>query len=233
MLRPRAVALLPALAIAAIAAGPAAARPGGAGGDVRCRASGPVRGGLVLLHPGGFVLGATAHRLRTLCRPWARAGFDVVAVDLPLADVPGDLRRARAATRALRATEGRRPVLAYGESTGGTLAAWLAVRHHVDAAAAVAAPSDLLTWQTDAYWTDLVHLDRAGRRAASPLRRIARPAPLLLLHSPDDTAVPYAQSAALHHRVRGSTLIALRGEHLADATAVPRASRWLRTHPAR
>jgi fermentation-respiration switch protein FrsA (DUF1100 family) len=66
------------------------------------------------------------------------------------------------------------------------------------------------------------------RRAGSPLftaRR--RPGPLLLMHSSADTVVPIAQSHALLRIDPGAQLQTLRGEHMTDCTARPRALAWL------
>jgi alpha-beta hydrolase superfamily lysophospholipase len=102
-------------------------------------------------------------------------------VDYPIQE-PGDSAGAFSFERALRhvrravrcATRTGLPVVAYGDSVGGTLVEHLAVRGSVEAAVAVGAPSDLLTWASGnrVYWR-LLGMSRADRRRASPLNRIS------------------------------------------------------------
>jgi len=191
---PRRLALI---LLVALAAWPpperaAAATPHGV---LRCAAHGKPRATLLLLPGGGFVMPAEPVALRARCRLFARAGFAVVAVAYPLLGCPAALRAAT--DEALRARRAARPVLAYGESAGGTLAEMLAVRGAVPAAVAVAGISDLTTWpRTDErYWSAVQLPTLLERQAVSPLHRIGpRPGRLLLLHSPEDETVPFAQS---------------------------------------
>lgn len=217
-----------------LAAGPlsADASPGGAHGDVFCKAHAARRGGVLLLHPGSFVIGATAGYLRARCRPWVRAGFDVIGVDYPVRDFRGAVRASRKAARLLRRREPRGRVFAYGESAGGTLAALLDVTGAVDGAVLVSAPTDLLTWASDDtdYWENAMHMSLRERRWGSPVFRITDPSPALLLYSRRDRVVPFGQGAALARRVRTARLERLRGGHLRDRTVVPRAIRWLVRH---
>ncbi len=60
-----------------------------------------------------------------------RAGFKPVEVDYTIGSLPRAFEDAEKAARRYR----DRPVYAYGESAGGTMAGWLASRHKVDAAA--------------------------------------------------------------------------------------------------
>lgn len=207
----------------------AMAAPGGAHGDVLCRAHGKARGGVALLHPGSFWIGATAPYLRRYCRPFVRAGFDAVGVDYPVRDFFGALAHVRRTIARLGRRERHRPVFAFGESAGGTFATLLAVRGVVPAIA-VAPVTNLVTWHPDnvAYWHDVMHMSLADRRAGSPLFLVSRhPKPLLVLHSPRDRVVPFAQSTALGRRVRPMRLARLHGGHLADRSSTPRAIGWL------
>jgi acetyl esterase/lipase len=197
--------------------------------DVRCApARQPPRRAVVLLHAGGFWIDAPARTLRAMCGPWTAAGFETVAVDYPARDFAGALRASRRAAERLRSRA--RHVVAYGESAGGTLADLLALEGRVDAAATVAAPTDLLAWNrgNGFYWHDTMHMTVAQRRHGSPaLRRVRRRPPILLLHSPGDEVVPLDQSVALARRLPTATLVRLRGRHLQDRSATRRAIRWL------
>jgi len=198
-------------------------------GVLRCAAHGPARGTLLLLPAGGFVLPADPVPFRARCRLFARAGFAVVAVAYPLLDYAAALRAATDEAR--RAGRSARPVLAYGESAGGTLAEMLAVRGEVPAAVAVAGISDLTAWARDdeRYWSAIRLPTPLERRAASPLHRIGpRSGRLLLLHSPEDEVVPFVQSTSLAQRLPTTPLFVLRGRHLEDQSAPRRAIPWLR-----
>lgn len=215
-----------------------------AGGGSAARARSPVckppqraavKADAIVILGGGFVVPGWTDT--SICRALARRGFRAVNLVYPLHDLPGAVRATRSAAR--RARRSRRPVVAVGLSAGGTLAELLAVRGEVDAAVAVAAPSDLLHWSpggaaaarewpnSAAYWRD-VGASRAQRRAASPLRNVGpRPAPLLLFHSPADEVVPFAQSRALRRRVPTSRLRLLRGRHLQSQAWRRPAYAWL------
>lgn len=216
------------------ACAPAAAAPGGAHGDVVCKPARPARAGVVLLHGGGFWIGATRQYLREFCAPWAAAGFRAVGVDYPVRNFVGAIRASRRAARSLRGVVA--PVVAFGESAGGTLALRLGLAGHVGAVAAIAAPTDLISWNRDdpTFWTQVMGMSIADRRRASPIFRVgAWCPPTLLLHSPTDEVVPFHQSVALAHRLATATLRPLRGPHLADPSARVRALRWLSTRVAR
>jgi dipeptidyl aminopeptidase/acylaminoacyl peptidase len=204
--------------------------------DLACPADRPPRAALVYVHPGAFLFGAADADLRRFCAPFARRGYETVAVDYPTRD-PADTAGAFSFERALRhvrravqhASRAGLPVVAYGESVGGTLVERLAVRGSVDAAVAVAAPSDLLSWASGNrdYWSYL-GMSRGDRRRASPLSHIgAHPSSLLLLHSPADEVVPLDQSRRLADALPTAKLIRLAGRHLEDRAAMRIGLRWL------
>lgn len=212
------------LALCAGATEAAAARPPG----LRCVPDARPKATVLLFHQGGWVMGS-ASMLKDECEAFARRGFEALSVAYPLHDYFGSLR---AAERAVRWRRGRR-VYAVGWSAGGNLSAMLAVRGQIAGAVAVAAPTNLLKWQDDSYWHDLVPLDRYQRRLASPIYRYRRSdSRLLLLHSPGDTVVPYAQSVALARRT-GAKLTPLTGDHLDDGSALRRSLRWVGRQAAR
>lgn len=195
--------------------------------DVLCGDPGAPRGTLIALHPGAFWIAYTKPFLEAFCRRMKGGGFRVIAVAYP-----PNTRLALARVRRVAAAErlrGRR-VFAYGESAGGTYAEMLALAGRVDAAVAVAAPSDLLEWEAGnlGYWQGLMKMTPAGRRAASPIFHVSgRAAPLLLMHSPADATVGFAHSVRLHRAAPRTRLLRVRGGHLADCTVRPRAVRWL------
>jgi acetyl esterase/lipase len=202
----------------------AAAHPPG----LRCAPDSRAKATVLLLHPGGWVMG-NAWMLDSECKAFARHGFEALSVAYPLHDYFGALR---ATERAVRWRRGRR-VYAVGWSAGGNMSAMLAVRGQIAGAVAVAAPTNLLEWQDAGYWRELVPLDWHERRLASPIYRY-RPSDsrLLLLHSPQDTVVPYAQSVALARRT-GAKLVRLTGDHLDDHSALRRSLRWVEREAAR
>jgi acetyl esterase/lipase len=217
--------------------GAAPSQAAGASSPV-CKPHGAPKATVIVILGGGFVWPGWADT--TVCRALAKRGFRAINLVYPLHDLPGAVR---ATTRAARTARRRKlPVFAFGLSAGGTLAELAAVTGRVDAAVALAAPTDLLHWapggpiagqQWDspaAYWRD-VGATRAQRRAASPLRRVSkRAAPLLLFHSSEDEVVPIAQARALVHRLRHvkrARLRVLRGKHLQSQAFRSPAFRWL------
>jgi alpha-beta hydrolase superfamily lysophospholipase len=199
---------------------------------------------VLLLHPGSFIwdydsfpdIPASRRRAMLMrpCAAFAHRGFRAVVFAYPLGDYRAAVRASRREVASLR--RGGRRVSAYGESSGGTLAEILALEHRVRAAAAVAGISDLASWQpdNDAYWNETLHLTLAQRRAGSPIRHVGPdPAPLLLLHSPADTIVPFSQSRRLRRADRTSELRRLTGDHLADRRALPEAADWIRRQSCR
>jgi acetyl esterase/lipase len=84
---------------------------------------------VLLLHAGGWILGSAS--LMDPLEPAVRAaGMKPVPVEYALGDLPQAFADAEAAARRFRG----RSVYAYGESAGGTMAAWLASRWIVDGA---------------------------------------------------------------------------------------------------
>jgi acetyl esterase/lipase len=191
---------------------------------------------VIVIQGGGFVWPGWADM--GVCRALARRGFRAVNLVYPLHNLPGAVRvTMREVSKARRR---KLPVFAFGLSAGGTLAELAAVTGRVDAAVALAAPTDLLHWAPGgpvarrqwrnprAYWRD-VGANRAQRRAASPYRRVtARAAPLLLFHSPKDEVVPIGQARKLVRRADTARLRLLRGKHLQSQAFRKPAFKWLR-----
>jgi acetyl esterase/lipase len=155
--------------------------------DVTCRPDSAPTAAVVYLHGGAFLAGGPDDWLRERCEPFAHAGYLTISVDYPIRELtpgapPFSYRRT---LRHIRRVVGRLaakglPVYAYGESVGGNLAEMLAVRARVAGSVAVAAPSDLLTWEANdrTYWRLLLDVaPRTPRRLpAVPHRAASAPA---------------------------------------------------------
>ena len=119
---------------------PTAARPGGPHGFPRFgkgRKQGCVYPNgtppvMLFFHPGGWILGA-GHPMTREQEAARLQGFETINVDYVLGDVPTAFAQAVQLAKQLK-KRGRR-VHAYGESAGGTMAAFLAQRGLVNAAA--------------------------------------------------------------------------------------------------
>ncbi len=124
---------------------------------------------VLFLHGGGFLFEEEGQmaEARELA---AELGFRVAYVDYPLFDLPGAI--AATQRHARRLGIGGRPVLAYGESAGGTLAALLAQRGLVDAAATYSPVADMRAFpahtEDAALYMEFIQADRRDLRQASP-----------------------------------------------------------------
>jgi acetyl esterase/lipase len=154
---------------------------------------------VLLLHGGGFNGGDPAS-VEPVASDLRAAGYTTIAVPYrdgnPNGNVLGEIATVR---RYAQAAARRGPVVAYGLSAGGTLAAALAARGEVDGAVDVDGPTNLLNWiglaplPTDLYWHSL-GMDRNARREASPYYRLnGRQSPQLLLYGDIDPIVPVTQ----------------------------------------
>jgi acetyl esterase/lipase len=211
-MRRRGIAAILATLVACAA--PAAARAH----DIVVPAQGHERGSVLLFHQGAWLGGDTSQEEQT-ARALSRAGWRAVSVDYPLRDVAASYRSARSEAR--RHRRAGRPLVAVGESVGGTIAEWLAAWHWVDAAAAIAAPADFRTWpliQAGGAWQDWPgQVGLAGRRwQLSPARvyNAQTSAPLIVYHSLGDEIVDPGQAREMIDR--GARRVWLRGSHLVD-----------------
>jgi acetyl esterase/lipase len=153
---------------------------------------------VLLIHGGGFVFGAPEAVLNR--EAVEQAGVATWSLGYPL----GDVRRAYRWTAA--AVPKNRPTVAFGESAGGTIAAWLAARRHVDAAITVGAPTDLSRWPESPAHREAIGLTTGAWRY-SPARTYRQQRPLWAIHWTHDPIVPFAHAAAL----RGAHLKTLWG----------------------
>jgi acetyl esterase/lipase len=154
---------------------------------------------VLVLHGGGFIGGSPAS-VAPLASDLRSAGYDAIAVDYrrgnPTGNVLGEIETVR---RQVRAAELRGPVIAYGVSAGGTLAAALAARGEVDGAVVAGGPTNLLSWiglsplPTEGFWQHM-GMDHNARREASPIFRLnGAQSPQLLLYGDIDLLVPIDQ----------------------------------------
>jgi acetyl esterase/lipase len=165
---------------------------------------------LLLLHGGAFLYGSPS-MMRLAARRASAEGFKAVAVDYRL----GDLSAAIAdSVRVARRYGRNRPVYAYGESAGGTLAGLLAERGLVKAAVAYAPASDL-THFTTAYARSVLAKLGASRRElalASPALHRSRMSILALVPARDEI-IPPGQTAAWARRDPRVEAITVPGPH--------------------
>ena len=142
---------------------------------------------LLMIHGGGFVLSDDAEIGRA-CSLATEAGFDVSYVDYPLGNLPAAVAATEQAAR--REARSGLPVYAYGESAGGTLAALLARKRLVDAAATYSQLTDLVAYYSrtpnPALFKRVISASRDDLKAASPGFREHGGPVLALLPSADD-----------------------------------------------
>lgn len=227
--RPRLLAVLLAAALALALAG--AAPQAVAATEPR-----PV---LLLIHGGGFFEGGPAAMDYAADIAATHGGFATLQPSYPLDDLPAAFRRVRDLALALRA-EGHR-VYAYGDSAGGAIAAWLASRGFVRAAAAKSPPTALRGWNSRYarhYATALpgdphswLHLRTtpADLRVYSSAHRPSR-RPLRILQSCADTVVPCAMNIGFARRDPRVSLLRVWGQHgdpVARAYSFRRGLAWL------
>ena len=113
------------------------------------------------------------------------------------------------------------PVIAYGESVGGTLAALLAERGFVAAAVVDSPVPNFLRWSPEpGYWRKL-HMTRAKRRFLSPALHQSRRG-ILVYASPSDDIVPFAQNRRWTHRARKVRLRRYLGGHIGSGAVYER-----------
>jgi acetyl esterase/lipase len=154
---------------------------------------------ILVLHGGGFSGGSPAS-VEPIASDLRAAGYNALAVpyrdENPTGNVLGEIATVR---RWAQANASRGPVIAYGVSAGGTLAAALAATGDVAGAVVAGGPTNLLTWTAltpltiPSYWQAL-GMSTADRRAASPYYRVtSRTSPQLLLYGDIDPIVTIDQ----------------------------------------
>ena len=193
------------------------------------------RGTLLYLHGNGGNIGNRLDRIEV----FNRLGLNTLIIDYrgygassgePSED--GTYQDALAAWNYLTQEKRVAParIVVFGESLGGSIAAWLAARR---------TPAALVVYASFTSMPDVAQalypifpaswLARYRYDTRAALARVS--CPVLILHSPEDEVIPFSHGQALLAAVRGpKRLVELRGGHN-DAAAVSRAiySRALRS----
>jgi len=194
---------------------------------------------LLLIHGGGFFEGSPSAMDYAAGIAAAQGTFATVQPAYPLDDLPAAFNRIRGMALTLRA-QGR-TVFAYGDSAGGAIAAWLASRGLVHAAAAKSPPTALRAWHSPyarRYATGQPgdpHSWRHLRATAQALRTYSsanRPSrrPLRIFQSCADTVVPCAMNLGFAQRDPRVSLVRVWGQHgdpVARAHSFSLGLRWL------
>src|SRR5215207_5503296 len=163
---------------------------------------------VLMLHGGGFI-GGSPGSVQPLADDLRAAGYNAIAVDYrsenPTGNVLGEIATVR---KRVMEFEERGPVIAYGVSAGGTLAAALAAQGEVAGAVVAGGPTDLVNWiglsplPTPQFWRRM-GMSTAARRLASPIYRLnGDQSPQLLLYGDIDLLVPVEQGLSYQRAAR-------------------------------
>lgn len=190
-------------------------------------------GPLVLLLPGGGWQHADPETMNPWIHDFQIHGIRARAITYPLKNVLGAIEHVR---RLVAAEPG--PVVAYGISAGGTIAAALAATGDVDGAVNIAGPTDFTRWITPAGLTIMRQIGMtttAQRRAASPYWRLnGRQTPQLIQCGAADPLVTYdqcARYAAAASRGQPDTRLApMLNAHAQSSWDRAVARRWIQAH---
>jgi acetyl esterase/lipase len=197
-------------------------------------AEAPPKPVLLLIHGGGFFAGDPGYMDYAAAIAAEQGEFATLQPSYPLDDLPAAFVQMKDLALSLR-RQGRR-VFAYGDSAGGGIAAWLASRGYVAAAAAKAPPTALRAWNSSfarRYRTDPPgdpHSWRHLRVSEDDLRAYSsagRPSlrPLLIFQSCEDRIVPCAMNAGFAERDPQVSLARIWGVH-----TDPEAKAWSFRH---
>jgi acetyl esterase/lipase len=135
---------------------------------------------ILLLHGGGWVA-SNGSEMEAWRADFAAHGYRTIVVQYPLGMVTPSIDYTAALAREERLRG--EPVIAYGVSSGGTIAAALAATGAVDGAVDVIGPTDFTRWSSPAGIAIMIaaKMSEAEKRSASPYWRLnARAAPLLI-----------------------------------------------------
>ncbi|HET6570580.1 MAG TPA: alpha/beta hydrolase fold domain-containing protein [Solirubrobacterales bacterium] len=185
---------------------------------------------LLLLHGGGFFTGDPGYMDYAAAIAAEQGEFATLQPSYPLDDLPAAFAQMKGLALSLR-RQGRR-VFAYGDSAGGGIAAWLASRGYVAAAAAKAPPTALRAWKSafaryyasaaagDPHSWRHLHASEADLRTYSSAGRPSL-RPLLIFQSCEDRIVPCAMNVGFAERDPRVSLVGIWGAH-----ADPEAKDW-------
>jgi acetyl esterase/lipase len=169
----------------------------------------PAKQVTVLFMHGGAWAGGSPAELEPLAAQYRSLGYNAVSIEYRDGnnDIVHLIDNVQAQVSKYRSNG---PVVLYGVSAGGTLAAALAAAGKVDGAVVIGGPTDLPAWSSNPYRAFLARqvLDALGMkrdefREASPIRRLSdRPAPQLLQYGDRDQFVPFEQGATYARAAR-------------------------------
>ncbi len=190
---------------------------------------------LLLFHGGSFLFRDPGFEARTR-RLVVAAGFVPHYVEYPLGDLPAAVAFSEEAAQTLDEEFGKENVYAYGSSAGGDLAAILAGKGLVTAAAAKAPPSDLVAWSWPLHrsygpeYREKIASMRGVLHQYSPLFDQDRRR-LLIVQGVADTVVPPPMNETFARRQPLVRLWRVPGGHFTDRARpdlVVRALAWLK-----
>lgn len=183
----------------------------------------------VLVMPGGAWVRADPAMMRPQVDALRARGYRARAITYPLGS---PLKAIRYVETYVRRIPG--PVILYGLSAGGTIAAALAAKGEVAGAVDMVGPTDLLRWTTPFGLATRVALHRSRQelKDASPYWRLnGRQSPQLVVCGRYDTYVPCRQSAAYVRAARqgqrDTNLLMTLGEHEDRPSDTLRAVSWI------
>jgi acetyl esterase/lipase len=167
---------------------------------------------LLLIHGGGFLFGGPSLEDKAASYAQAR-GWRTVSLDYPLGNLPAAVAYSERAARTYGA--GDHPVYAYGESAGGLLAALLAERGEVKAAATYSPVSDLVKYagaSTPGYLAYIGATEAEARRYSPALHQSRRR--ILALVGADDYPSIKWPTLGWAHRERRVRARVIPGGHI-------------------
>jgi len=226
----RSLIVLPAALLAAVVAVALAAPAAQA-----ARITVPPAPMILLLHGGGWMTGTPSSMI-----PW-QDNFRAHGYRTRIVPYPFDITRSIQSVALVVEEERRRgaPVIAYGMSAGGTIAAALAANGRVDGAVNISGPTDLTRWLSPIGLLAGFKLSPAAKRAASPYWRLnGHQAPQLLQCGWADPITTVDQCTRYVSRAKAgnpdTTLQAVLNVHSQWASDRDRARAWVQARwPAR
>lgn len=184
----------------------------------------------VLLLPGGGWQHADPDTMAPWAWDFARHGIRARAITYPLRDVPAAIRYV-----AQVAAREPGPVIAYGISAGGTIAAALAATGQIAGAVNIAGPTDFTRWMSpfgSPIMAQIGMRSYAQKRTASPYWMLnGRQVPQLIQCGLADPLVEWTQCAryahAAHLGQRDTRLDAMANAHAQSSLDRDRARAWI------
>lgn len=184
---------------------------------------------VILLHGGGWQSGSP-NSLQPWVDDFQANGIRAKSIGYPFGSVIGAIRHVRAEV----AKERCGPVIAYGISAGGTIAAFLAAEGSVAGGINVVGPTDFTRW-IGPVATDVGRktglTSYAAKRESSPYWNLSKPAPQLIQCGIADPLVTYEQCLRYHQGARqkqpDTTLQNLLGHGQQATTGRYQARAWI------